>query len=182
MKPKTPDPVSEDYKRLLDLQTMHAEAVNELAELQNKADDELHSILAEHKDTFADVTVTIRDTEAAMESIALLHPDWFGDAKSVKTPFGVIKFHASSELEIPNEELAVARLSDAIRRGEVTADALALVTRIKVELLEGFSDGQLAALGVIRVRKNNFSAKPAKVSLGKAISSQDEAAAGKALM
>ena len=72
MKTKTPYPVSDDYKQMLCLQLIHAEALNELAEIQAQADGALHELLASKKDTFADLTVCVRDCEAALEVIATL--------------------------------------------------------------------------------------------------------------
>lgn len=176
-KKNSPEPVSEDYRNLLDLQTLHADAVNALARLQAKADGALHDMLSEHRDTFAQLTVTVRDCEAALEVIARKHLEWFDGGKSIKTPFGSVKFHTSSELSIPNEELTLARLVDAIKARQVPATSVKLVEKINREALEGLDDTVLACLGIVRVAKNNFAAKPAKVNLGKAISAQDEAAA-----
>ena len=167
--------VSVDYLEMLELQRCHGEAVNELAKLQAEADDLLNRLLSERKELFGTLTVTVRDLEVALEAISRRHPDWFGDGKTFKTPFGVVRFFTSSELWIQNEELTASRLADAMGNGLVPDAALRMVVKINKEVLEGLDEKTLADLGIVRRVKDNFSVKPAKVNLGKAISSADDA-------
>lgn len=162
------EPVSAEYREMLDLLAVHSESSNQLRDLQTSCNDELLEILHGRRDQFADLTVSIRDAEVALEAIARNHPEWFGDKQSVKTPFGTVKFHASTVIEADDEQVSIALISEA---GQF--DYLRQINVLDLEALEKLTDKQLEHFRLRRVEKRNFSVKPASVDLGKAISSAD---------
>ncbi|HEY3913656.1 MAG TPA: host-nuclease inhibitor Gam family protein [Verrucomicrobiae bacterium] len=162
------EPVSAEYREMLDLLAVHSESTNQLAVIQAECNDELLAIMDPRRDQFADLTVAIRDAEVALEAIARQHPEWFGDKKSVKTPYGTVKFHASKVIEADDEKLSVALIEEACQ-----FDYLRQIHVLNIESLEKLTDKQLEQFRLRRVEKKNFSVKPATVDLGKAISTAD---------
>lgn len=165
------DKNSADFKNMVDLLAVFTEASNRLDAIATDTNKELMDLLDEHRADYAAAQEAASAAEAALEAIALRHPEWFESKRSVTTPYGSIKFHAGTELEIPNEEATLARLElMAARNAEFK---VANYTRTKIECdketLAKLDDATLATLGIHRVPTDNFSVKPAKVKMGKAI-------------
>jgi hypothetical protein len=172
----------DDFKKMVRLCALFTEASNALAGLENTCNTEYAALIGEHKEDYALTQDVLISAEAAIETIAIKHPDWFPkERRSVKTPFGTVAFHKSTKLEVKNEELAVVLLQQQADAEATLAKAenrepqfsretyLRQRTELNIEALEGLSDAQLKALRIDRVEKNNFSVKPAKVDMGKAV-------------
>jgi hypothetical protein len=174
-------PQTEEFQNLINLLAVYSEATNQLANLQSVANDHLMEVLDDLKPQYADLQGKLLEVESAMELIARKHPEWFTDRKTIKTPYGSVSLKSSSALEVPNEEAVLVRIElEAQRRFPTPAqqkereEFIAKFTRAEVSLnkeaLEGEDDAFLKQLGVARVHKQNFSAKPAALDLGKAVS------------
>lgn len=165
------DKNSADFKNLVDLLAVFTEATNRLAALETDTNKELMDLLDEHRAEYAQAQQAATEAEAALETIALRHPEWFQSRRSVNTPYGSVKFHAATKLEIPNEEATLARLELLAARNPEFKVANYVRTKIECdkETLAKLDDATLATLGIQRVPDDNFSVKPAKVKMGKAL-------------
>ncbi len=113
----------------------------------------------------------IAAAEAEAEVLARRNPQWFEKQKSLKTPYGSVGFRTTSKLEVPNEELTLVLLDqEGMRDGFVRCSEA-----LDLEKLEREDDDFLARIRVRRVTSESFSAKPAKIELGKAVKAAEEA-------
>ena len=187
---------SEDYKQLVELLAIRSDASIQLATLESNVSGEYLELVDEHREEYSQLQSTITQTDAALEVIAVRHPEWFKDKKSVKTPYGSVKFHASTALQIENEELSAVLIKHEIERTEQTLihtvgeeARTALITRLEKlracirtveeldkEALEKLEDGELKPFKVSRIPKNNFSVTPLKLDLGKAVKESEQPA------
>jgi len=169
---------SQDFEAMIDLLAHYSEAANRLEEIQASVNGEFLSIIDDEKQAYAQAQAALTEAETALEFIARMHPEWFKTRQSIKTPYGTVKFRASSALEIPNEEATII----LIHQAESTDNTMAARELVKTqevidkEALEELDDATLKRLRVKRVAKLNFSVDPAKVDMGKAVKSAMESA------
>lgn len=123
----------------------------------------------------AELKVKLTAIEAELRKLSDAHYDeLFPEAKkrSHTTPFGTIKYHKSSSLEYDDEEKVLLKIKAACQAEAMrvrnlnepprfTADMLIRRTEApNLDALGTLDDLTLAAMGVERVRKDNFSVKP----------------------
>ncbi|HMJ65394.1 MAG TPA: host-nuclease inhibitor Gam family protein [Candidatus Binatia bacterium] len=172
MKAKAEQPSKEDFANMVNLLSVYSDASNRLTELETSANFSLLSIVDEHRAEYAQLQKALMEAETALEAIALAHPQWFGeDRKSIKTPYGTVKFHSGIKLVVKNEEATVLLIQ---REGEHNPefkadDYLRKVETLNIEALERFDDSTLKKFRIERVREDKFSVVPAKVDMGKAV-------------
>jgi hypothetical protein len=201
MKNKTKLPagieLTDDFKEMVNLLAVYTEAHNSLIALENDCNTELLEIIDEHKTDYAVLQESLTKAEAALELIALRHPEWFAQKQSIGTPYGTVKFHSGTKLEAANEEVSILLIRQkgmrafdeaeengeivraAIERGETVALPTTPVfddaqfVRVKEELnleaLAGLTDAELGEFRIRRVPNKSFSVKPAKIDMGKAV-------------
>ena len=171
-----------DFQNLVNLLAVYSEASNRLAELQADVNRQTLELIDEHKPEYAALQETLAKSEASLEMISREHPEWFGPrAKSLKTPYGIVKFHASTKLEIPNEEATLLLIERELERDpEFPKDAIRTSQALNLEALERLDDSTLKRLRVTRVPNDNFSVKPATIDLGKAVKDAAPAATAQA--
>ena len=181
---KLPLPTSKDFEDAVDLLALYSDASNELDALQAGANDELLELLDEKKKEYAKWQEILAKTEAALEALALKHPDWFTpNRRSIKTPYGTMKLHSSTKLEVKNEEVTLLLIEQEMNRQEVAAatdpsyqrpfDAAKLRrthVALNLEAIEQLDDATLKQFRIVRAKKDNFSVVPAKLDMGKAVS------------
>jgi hypothetical protein len=166
------EPTKEDFANLVDLLAVYSDASNRLAELEASANGALLSIVDEHKAEYAQLQKALTDAESALEVIALAHTEWFGEnRKSIKTPYGTVKFRRGAKLMVKNEEATVLLIQ---REGEhnpefKAEDYLRKVETLNIEALERCDDATLKKFRVERVSEDSFSVVPARVDMGKAV-------------
>jgi hypothetical protein len=103
-----------EYKNLVDLQALHSEAHARLAELEADLQREYLDLVDNHRPEYAEIQSKITEAETALEILARAHQDWFGWSRaSVKTPYGVVKFHKGSKLEADDEEVSILLIEQA---------------------------------------------------------------------
>lgn len=179
-KAKAPEPVSAEYKNMVDLLAIFSDADNRLANLAAEVDSEMLEVTDSRRAEYARLQEILIKTETALEAIALAHPDWFATRQSIKTPYGSVAFRQSKVLEIPNAEVTLVLLEKESEQDKKFN--LETYTRTKREInLEAFEQADesfLAKFRIRRVEKQNFKVTAAKVDMGKAvkISSAAEAA------
>lgn len=183
----TMDTATEDFQKLLVLQKRHNDilsALNGLAsELNTVHRDWLKRIVDDA--VVADAERQWIETEA--EAICRQHADdWFAERQSIKTPLGTAKFHRSTALDVPSEELTLellkARNGEVLDAGEppLVAENYVRVERsLNLDALGTLSDAALSELKVRRVTKENFALVPASVDLGKAVKEAAERGKGR---
>ena len=160
-----------DFENMVRLLSVLTESTNQLNALQNEANEGLLEILDDGISTYAKLQQAATEAESALELIARKHPEWFEVKKSIKTPYGTLKFTESTVIEIPNEEVTLI-LIDNESRADATFDPAKFkreVITVNVEALEGLDDVTLARLRCKRVTKQNFKVTPATLDMGKAI-------------
>jgi hypothetical protein len=169
-----------DFQNAVALLSVLTEASNRLAALENEANDDLLEILDDKLGDYAALQAKLNQAETALELLALRHPEWFAVKKSIKTPFGTMKFRSTPKLEVANEEVTLAKLELEEAKDKEKTFRAALYTResktLNIEALEKLDDATLLRLGIKRVKDEKFTALPAKLEMGKAI----EAAAANA--
>lgn len=193
MKTKTKNetqPTDNDFKEAVNLLAILTESTNNLDILQASINQQLLGMLDEIKGEYSTFQAAATKAEVALETVARSHPEWFGDKKTIKTPYGSISFHRSTKLHVENEEAAIAKIKLIESRLElqrlqhpekdhpVFDSTLYIRTKeeLNLEALETLDDGTLLSLGITRVPKENFSAKPAAIDLGKAVKEAVETA------
>lgn len=187
---KLPDSIqlSDDFKEMLNLLSVFTEASNGLAALENSCNKELLDIIDEHKPDYSTLQEALTKSETALEVIALRHPEWFTTKQSIVTPYGAVKFHSGTKLQVDNEEVTVLLIEQRAKKGAEYNVAEKTITpfttdmyirterKLNLESLEKLTDSELLALRIKRVPTNSFSVKPAKVDMGKAVKEAAEAA------
>lgn len=170
-------PKPDDFKALIDLLAVLGEANRKLAEMEREIETLYVGHVTERRAEYAAMQKSIGETEAALEVIARRNPQWFGEKKNVSTPYGVVKFKASTELVAADEQDAIRRILKA-RRPRLLRRNIEL----NRELLDELSDKELAAFGIIRKPKENITIETKVVDLGKAVKAAEksEKAANKA--
>jgi|SRR5581483_3189614 hypothetical protein len=167
------DQASADYKNMVDLLAVYSEATNRLEELQTQANRDFMECIDEHKPEYAMLQEKLNQAEAALEKLGLKHPEWFGKKKSIKTPYGAVKFHKATKLVVPNEEATLLLIE---REGEKDEEFMATYTRkvvsLDLEALAKLDDEELARFRIKRVTEEKFSVEAASVDMGKAIEVQ----------
>lgn len=165
-----PDQKSEDFKNLIDLLAIYSEADATLAQMTANLNSDVIQAIDGYKDDYAGMQKTLVEAEQAAERIALRHPEWFTEKKSVKTPYGTVKFHRSNPVQVGNEELSIELIKrDAAQHGLEPGAFIRQREVLNIEALETLTPEQLKAFRLTRVAKENFSITPARVDLGKAV-------------
>jgi phage host-nuclease inhibitor protein Gam len=183
-------PQTPDFQKALDLLEALGEATDEITNITAITNNHLRSVLRDIKPKYAHNQERATIAEQLLETLCRKHPEWFEQQKTLKTLFGTLSLRSSTELEVPNEDAAIARLErDAFARfpGDdkvaeyKRAEYLARYTRTKIglnkEALEREDNTFLSLLGISRVTKENFSAKPASINLAKATEPEQQKAA-----
>jgi len=164
-----PDPTTHaEYKNLVDLLAIHAEATARLALIQADIQTNYIDLVDGVRADFSEWQSKITETEAALEVIARDHPEWFSKTRSVKTPYGAVKFHAATKLEIPNEEATILLIESKLPE-EDREKFIRTEKALNIEALEQLSDEELKPLRIKRVKNDSFSVKPGTIDLGKAV-------------
>lgn len=172
MSAKTEQPTNEDFSNLVNLLAIYSDASNRLTEMETAANFALLQIVDEHKAEYAQLQKALTDAESALEVIALSHTEWFGkDRKSIKTPYGTVKFHRATRLVVKNEEATVLLIEREAEHNSAFRedDYLRKVKALNIEALERLDDAVLKKFRVERVQEDKFSVVPAKVDMGKAV-------------
>lgn len=120
---------------------------------------------------FTHLQETIARAEADAEVLARRNPQWFEKQKSLKTPYGTVGFRSTTRIEVPREDLTLALLENEGLDGEFCR----VRKELNLEALEGCDDDFLRHFKMRRVTSESFSAKPAKIELGKAVKAAEEA-------
>ena len=183
----TMDTATEDFQKLLVLQKRH----NDILSALNTLASELNTV---HRDWLKRIVddAVVADAErqwieSEAEAICRRHEDdWFAERQSIKTPLGTAKFHRSTALDVPSEELTLellkARNGEVLDAGEppLVAENYVRVERaLNLDALGTLSDAALSGLKVRRVTKENFALVPASVDLGKAVKEAAERGKGR---
>lgn len=169
-------PRTGDFENVVNLLSVLGEANRKLTALQADIQAGYLDLVNAHRGVYGKLQQTVTETEAALEVIARRNPSWFADAKTVKTPYGSVKFTSSKELVVANEEVSI-KLIEAFGRPEL----LRATTELNREALAELSDAELAQFALVRKPKENLTVKTDVVDLGKAVKSAEksEAAATK---
>jgi DNA-dependent RNA polymerase auxiliary subunit epsilon len=166
----------EPYKNLIDLMSIHAEATTRLDAIKAELQASFLDLVDDHRAEYAELQAKITETETAIEHIARDNPSWFESARSIKTPYGQVKFHSSKKLDIPNEEASALLIQSKCSEEEQERYLRTQIT-LNIEALEKLSDAQLAQFRINRVQNDNFSLKAGTIDLGKAVKQAADRAA-----
>ena len=175
MKPNidpTSDPTS-DYKNLVDLMAIHAEASARLGELENDLQQAWLDLVDARRTDYTRMQEAHATSGEGIELLATIHPEWFEKSKTLKTPYGSVAFRSVSKLEIKNEEATILLIE---RMGEEGGIFLRQTTGLNLETLTLLSDSELREFRIRRVVLESCSVKPTKVDLGKAVASMEKGA------
>ena len=160
-----------EFTNMVNLLAVYSEASNQIIQLEAEATDERLEQMDERRLTFARLQETLTKASTALETIALAHPEWFANRKSIKTPYGTVKFKTSTKLEVPNQEVSILLIEkEAEKNPEFKHSTyLGTSTCLRLEALEKLTDAELAKFRIKRITTDNFSVEPAKVDMGKAV-------------
>ena len=164
-------PKPDDFKAVVDLLAVLGEANRKLDAMEREIETLYVGHVTERREAYADLQKTVSETEAALEVIARRNPQWFEEKKNVSTPFGVVKFKASTELVAADEQDAIRRILKA-RRPRLLRRNIEL----NRELLDELSDKELAGFGITRKPKENCTIETKVVDLGKAVKAAEKSA------
>jgi hypothetical protein len=160
-----------EFQTFVDLLEHHTYASNAIKQMQVEANRHLLEILDGSRVEYTELQECLAATEAKLRAIALQHPEWFGDKRSMVTPFGSVKMKTSEWLETENEELSIALLEAEGNTNPEFKSELFLHSKksLNLEALEKMDDVQLRRFRIKRMRDDNFKVEPAEVKLGKAM-------------
>jgi uncharacterized caspase-like protein len=159
-----------DYQEAIRLLAVLTEAQNQIDAIEAEANAALLEAIDDHKKDYAKLQDTISKTQAAIETIARLHPEWFSDGKTVKTPYGSFALKKNPpKLNVKNEELTLVLIEQANR-----ADLLRETKALDLEALSKLTDDELAKFRITRTSDDRFEAKPAKLDMGKAVKAAEK--------
>lgn len=165
-------PSAEEFSNLVSLMALFSEVTNRMDDLQTDVNRQFLELIDEHKAEYAELQDKAAQAEKALEILTLRNPGWFSEKrKSIKTPYGSVKFHKSTKLEIGDEEKVILRLKLYARDNLAFTLPNFVKNRetLDIEALEKLTDAELLAFGITRLRKDNFSVEAAKVDMGKAV-------------
>jgi len=167
-----------EYRNMVDLLAVHSEAHHRMAALEAELNQDLLSAMDERRRDYARLQETLSRTRSALEGIAVAHPEWFAARRSLKTPYGSLKFTRSTTLEAPNPEATILLVRmRAEKDGEFKADSyLRQSEALNLEALETLDDATLRSLRIARVTTQNFKVEAARVDMGKAVKEAAEVA------
>lgn len=166
------DTKSKDYLNLVELLSVYTEAQRRLDELQLQIDDAVADAVEPIRKEYATLQSKHGDAERAIVAIVETHPEWLIKPRTIKTPCGSVSAKSSTKLDVISEESSL-RLIKASRRD---TEFVRVAETLDLEALEKCTDEELAAFGIVRVSAETFTVKPAKLDMGKAIKSREEAA------
>jgi len=157
-----------DYTNLVNLLAVYSEANNRMLAMQADIQAQYMELIDGAKSEYAKLQAVLGETETALESLALTHPEWFPEKrKSIKTPYGTVKLTSTTSLEVANEEATIILIEKS------TPENQTKFLRSKVELnreaLETLSDAELRSFRIKRIQEESFSVTAAKLDMGKAV-------------
>ena len=158
----------DDYKNLVDLLAVFAEATARMALLTGDIQGEYINIVDERRDEYAKLQSTLTESETAIVAIVSAHPEWFIGVKSIKTPYGTVGFRKSTSLDVPNEEASIILIEQKCSEEDI-AKYLRKETTLNLEALETLTDAELRQFRIKRASEDNCTVKPLKLDLGKAV-------------
>lgn len=165
----------DDYQKLTENLGRYTKLANRLAEIEAGFQLAITELIADcYKDDFAELQSELSDVEAAIETLAIRHPEWFAKVKTIKTPFGSVASRSTTKIEVSNEEATIALLET---RGDEGKPFLRERKYLSIESLEALDDGELKRLKLKRVTTEKITISPAKVDLGKAVKKAEAATA-----
>lgn len=159
-----------DFNDVVNLLAVLGESNRQLAALETEIAKQYAFIIDEHRSYYAKLQSTISETEGALEVIARRNPAWFGEKKTVATPYGAVKFTASSELVVADENVSV-QLINALGDGK---RYLRTVQVLDKEALDKLTDAELARFALVRKAKENFKVSTEVIDLGKAVKAAEK--------
>lgn len=162
------------YKNLVDLMAVHCEASARMGELENDLQQAWLDLVDARRKDYASLQSVLGSTETAIEEAALLNPQWFAKAKSVKTPYGTVAFRRASKLEVKNEEVSILLLEQL---GQDGLPFIRTAKALNLEALEKLDDSELDRLRIKRVATETCKITPAKIDMGKAVKAATAATA-----
>lgn len=175
MNTPTPDtfvdaPKPQDFEAIINLLAVLGEANRQLHELQAEIEVAYVALVDARRERYAKLQATVTETEAALEVIARRNPAWFSDKKSIATPYGKVKFTASSEIVAANEEVSIKLIKAFGREKEF----LRQIDELDKEALKNLGDTELAQFGLVRKPKENLKVETQVVDLGKAVKAAEK--------
>ena len=169
------DTTATDYRNAVDMLALFSDATNRLAELGAELNRQQLDLVDDHREEYSKLQDAIARSEEALRLLALKNPDWFEGKRTVKTPYGKLKFTTSSKLVIANPDTTLALIANEPRVNPAF-DAKFYVREVrepKREALELLDDATLERFKVRRVKDETFKVEPATVDMGAAVKSAD---------
>lgn len=163
-----------DYKNLIDLMAIFAEATARMDELENDLNQAWLDLVDARRKDYAKLQGVLGQTEEGIRFLAETNPQWFAKARSLKTPYGTVAFRKSTKLSVANEEVSIVLLEQL---GQEGLPFLKNEKRLVLEALEKLDDKELERLRIKRVESETCTIKPAKPDMGKAVAQAAKAEA-----
>jgi len=114
LKPELP---SDDFQRFIAHLRSYSAATAQLSEMEASINDMLLDLIADKVTEYSALQMVLDTSAQEAEAIARQHPEWFDAAKTksrtVTTPYGIAKMHASSALQVEDEAKSLELLESA---------------------------------------------------------------------
>lgn len=163
-------PAESDHAELVKLLEIRSAAEIDLEKFQNAIDQEYLGLIDAKLPEFTRLQAIFNQADRAVETICLMHPEWFEKAKSIPTPYGKAKQTTGKSLEVENEELTIA-LIEAEAKRDPEFDATLYIDSKKVLKKDAVKTLDAATLKRIRCKlvvTTNIKAESLRVDMGKA--------------
>jgi hypothetical protein len=169
-----PDP----YQQLIAELAAYSAAKARLGKLEAQTNVAYLALVDGTQPAYVAAQETLLLAEQAIKALVARHPEWFAEAKTLKTPFGQVHSHKATSHTAAIPELSIAKIRTArdlaqkFRAEEQSAklDALIRVEEsLNFEAMAAFTDRELLLYGIQRTTDESVTIKEAKVSLGQAI-------------
>ena len=168
------------FNNLVNLLSVYSEAYARNSTLEAEIAEMTLSLIDDTKKEYAEIQTVLTQAESALETLCRANPTWFQEKRSVKTPYGSVGFKRISKLLVPNEELSIELVKAAERAADAPLGLIRTKDALDLEALEKLDDGALKAFRITRANTDEFSVKPVKLDLGRAVkeaAAQDATAA-----
>jgi hypothetical protein len=98
---------SQDFARLVELQQKHNKLTTDLDSLEVAMNISAQAAAENSAASYVVLQEDLAKTEEEIKRLFKSHPEWRGELKSVKTPFGLVQQHSVTELVIANPAATV---------------------------------------------------------------------------
>ena len=161
-----------DYTAITHLLNEFTQTRLGIAALEIQIQKAMQDIARQHVENLTALQFQSAELEETIRRLALRHPDWFKEKRTLSTPFGTVAMRRVTTLIIPDEEKTLRILAE---NEDLAVQFLRIKTEINREALDCIDDdGLLKKLKVHRETEDTVKITEAKAQTAKALKAAKE--------